>query len=114
MNAMESCAGIVRGRLILFHTGNAPRSRRARDNLAQALERLGLKSDVRDEVDLIVQPEQGVQYGVFATPALVRLVEGDPAAVLYGDLSDAPSLERFLTDAGSGEPYPGPRQSAPD
>ena len=107
MNATESCKGAVQGRLILFHTGDAPRSRRARDNLAQALERLGLRPDVRDEVDLIVQPEKGVRYGVFATPALVRVVEGDPAAVLYGDLSDASSLERFLAAVGPGEHDPG-------
>jgi circadian clock protein KaiB len=84
--------------LMLFVTGNAPRSRRARKNLAAALASLGLESIKAMEIDLIARPDQTVTYSVFATPALLRTDEGGDMRVLYGDLSEASRLHDFLRD----------------
>ena len=91
------------GRLVLFVTGDAPRSRRARANLQQALETLGSDGARPREIDLLQEPEQSLSYGVFATPALVRLGDDDSTSVLYGDLSEAQRLHHFLAD-GIGPP----------
>lgn len=85
--------------LILAIAGDAPRSRRARDNLKRALAALGLAIEAR-EIDVMVEPEQGLAYGIFATPALLRLDGGGPPQVLYGDLSDEAHLQRFLDGLG--------------
>lgn len=95
--------------LILFVTGDAPRSRRARTNLAQALARSGLGDAWPEEIDLLAQPHQITQHGIFATPALVRIDEAGSTAVIYGDLSDAEALERFLV----GIEYQGRRGDLP-
>lgn len=86
------------GRLILFVTGDAPRSRRARDNLARALDGLGTTARPR-EIDLVEQPQACIRYGIFATPALLRVDDGGAPSVLYGDLSEEQRLRRFLADA---------------
>jgi circadian clock protein KaiB len=84
--------------LVLFVTGDAPRSRRARANLAAALAGRGLDpADVR-EIDLLREPERTVEYGIFATPALLQVTESGPGTVLYGDLSETERLERFLAE----------------
>ena len=84
--------------LILFVAGDAPRSRRARANLAAALDAAGRERQPR-EIDVLADPGAALRFGMFATPALVR---PDPAggapAVLYGDLSDRARLERFLAE----------------
>ena len=91
----ELAAGI---QLILFVTGDAPRSRRARSNLQDALETLatGTRSE---EIDLIENPEPSLRYGIFATPALLATADGEAHRVLYGDLSERDLLQQFLTDA---------------
>ncbi len=82
--------------LTLFVTGDAPRSQRARANLAEALAQVGLDAEAMQEIDLTADPAQTLVYGIFATPALLRTsVTGEPE-VLYGDLSERRALERFL------------------
>ncbi|MGK7295063.1 MAG: circadian clock KaiB family protein [Candidatus Wenzhouxiangella sp. M2_3B_020] len=88
--------------LILFTTGNAPRSRRARKNLAAALESQGMDSVEPMEIDLLERPEQSVSYSVFATPALLRTDQSGGIRVLYGDLSDEHKLLDFLEELRSG------------
>lgn len=83
--------------LVLLVTGDAPRSRRARANLAAALEGAGLGEVEPREIDLIARPDQTVAWGVFATPALIKPT-GGRGSVLYGDLSDREALEHFLAD----------------
>ena len=81
--------------LLLFVAGNAPRSVRARANLSAALKKRGLESGVQvREIDLLEHPEQTLEYGVFATPALMLGKAG--SGVLYGDLVDAQRLQAFL------------------
>lgn len=82
-------------RLTLFVTGDAPRSRRARANLAEALAQFGLSLETQ-EIDLVDDPAQSLTYGIFATPALLRTSPGAQPEVLYGDLSEPKALERFL------------------
>jgi len=84
--------------LTLFVTGNAPRSRRARANLAAALESLGKGGITPMEIDLIEHPEQTVTYSIFAAPALLRTSDDGDMSVLYGDLSEADKLHRFLAE----------------
>lgn len=97
MNAKTADSESSVPRLILFVTGNAPRSRRARSNLANALDALGREAITPLEIDLLAHPEQTVTYSVFATPALLRTDDNDgEVSVLYGDLSDEARLLDFL------------------
>ncbi|MBK1670856.1 hypothetical protein CKO28_22835 [Rhodovibrio sodomensis] len=80
----------------LFITGDAPRSRRARANLAQALETVGSDLGDVDEIDILTAPKQALDHGIFASPALVAAAPDGTTDVLYGDLSDMDRLVRFL------------------
>lgn len=79
--------------LILFVTGQSPRSVRARMNLAKALARLGYKDLPTVEVDLLEEPRKAVEYDIFATPALVK---PGSSTVIYGDLSEEKKLMDYL------------------
>lgn len=95
--------------LILFVTGDSPRSLRARANLARALERAGSDAETMHEIDLLADPEAIARHAIFATPALMRMHGGEQSAVLYGDLSDPIALERFLGEhSGHAECPPAP------
>lgn len=82
--------------LTLFVTGDAPRSRRARANLARALEANGGDTAEVAEVDLLSAPQQALDHGIFASPALMIMPAEGEASVMYGDLSDEGRLVRFL------------------
>ncbi len=82
--------------LILFVTGDSPRSLRARANLAKAVEQTASDRITVRHVDLLEDTEGIIEYGIFATPALIHLRENGEPAVLYGDLSSEPELQRFL------------------
>ncbi|MFO7807813.1 circadian clock KaiB family protein [Guyparkeria sp.] len=88
--------------LTLFLTGTAPRSQRARANLAHMLEQLGYRKVKAYEIDLLQQPEEGMAHSVFATPALLKTSRTGEVAMLYGDLSDEHKLRRFLSELGTG------------
>ncbi|MDX1608740.1 MAG: circadian clock KaiB family protein [Halofilum sp. (in: g-proteobacteria)] len=98
MNAKHARSETAVPALTLFVTGDAPRSRRARANLADALKAMGQESVTRREVDLLAHPEQTVTYSVFATPALLRTSPTGEMSVLYGDLSEQDKLRHFLAD----------------
>jgi|AntRauTorcE11898_2_1112593.scaffolds.fasta_scaffold00528_12 circadian clock protein KaiB len=82
--------------LVLFITGDSPRSLRARANLAKALKRAGSDAETVRAIDLLADPAAIGRHSIFATPALIRMHGGEQHAVLYGDLSDAAALDRFL------------------
>ena len=84
--------------LTLFVTGSAPRSARARVNLARMLERIG-RSDLKPrEVDLLEDPHTGINQSVFATPSLLKTSANGEVSVLYGDLSEEEQLRQFLAE----------------
>lgn len=83
-------------RLTLFVTGDAPRSQRARANLARVLAANGGAITEVAEVDLLSAPQQGLDHGIIASPALMLTPPEGAASTLYGDLSDAHRLSRFL------------------
>lgn len=85
--------------LTLFVTGDAPRSRRARANLETALSMAGQSGMTVREIDLLVEPQPALEHGIFATPALMLSTPGGDTSVMYGDLSDAGRLKRFLGTA---------------
>ncbi|PPK51648.1 circadian clock KaiB family protein [Marinobacter persicus] len=84
--------------LLLFVTGTAPRSQRARVNLARMLEQVGRDDIQPHEIDLLEKPKEGVKHSVFATPALMKVGQGGDVSVLYGDLSETDRLQQFLSD----------------
>jgi circadian clock protein KaiB len=86
--------------LTLFVTGDAPRSRRARANLDQALKSLGREHVKPMEIDLLQHPDQSERHSVFATPALVRMDRDGHKSILYGDLSEESKLNDFLEGIG--------------
>jgi circadian clock protein KaiB len=98
MNSLSEQSEAPVPSLTLFITGNAPRSRRAQKNLASALERLGRGSLNPLTVDLLEHPEESVSHSVFATPALLKTLEGGEISIIYGDLSDEDKLVDFLED----------------
>ncbi|MFO8044951.1 MAG: circadian clock KaiB family protein [Halomonas sp.] len=83
--------------LILFVTGEAPRSRRAYHNLNAALDDSTLDVAPAREIDLLRDPQQAIRFGIFATPALMRVDASGSRRVLYGDLSDERRLKDFLS-----------------
>lgn len=88
--------------LMLFVTGTAPRSERARANIAKMLDRLNCAEVKPYEIDLLEQPEQGLKHSVFATPSLLKVSPTGEVSVLYGDLSEDDRLRRFLSDLEPG------------
>ncbi|WP_290796876.1 circadian clock KaiB family protein [Halomonas sp.] len=82
--------------LILFVTGEAPRSRRAHHSLSAALDDSSLDIAPAREIDLLREPQQAIRFGIFATPALMRIDASGNRRVLYGDLSDERRLKDFL------------------
>ncbi|MBD3895449.1 hypothetical protein IEI94_06245 [Halomonas sp. ML-15] len=83
--------------LILFVTGEAPRSRRAHQNLTTALAASGIGDAAPREIDLLGDPQEAINFGIFATPALMLVDASGRRTVLYGDLSDEHSLKTFLS-----------------
>jgi len=82
--------------LILFVTGDSPRSQRARTNLARALSHLGMEEKAWREINLLENPGKAIEYGIFATPALMDASDPDNQEVIYGDLSNESELMRYL------------------
>lgn len=103
MNSSDERAESAIPILTLFVASDAPRSRRARANLATALEKLGQQSVSPLEVDLLERPEQSVSHSIFATPALLRTGRDGAINVIYGDLSDESKLLHFLADLTNGD-----------
>lgn len=83
-------------KLTLFVTGDAPRSVRARANLARVLANSGGNVEDVSEIDLLTAPQQALDHGIFASPALMITPADGEASVMYGDLSDEHRLARFL------------------
>lgn len=82
--------------LILFVTGEAPRSRRAHFNLTAVLEATCPGVAPAREIDLLRAPQEATRFGIFATPALMHIDASGQRRVLYGDLSDEHRLKDFL------------------
>lgn len=90
--------------MILFVAGDAPNSARALGNLRGALEQRNLDQTVVRVVDTLRDPASALEYRIFATPALMPL--DGAGTTVYGDLSDAEALARFLArifDGDAGE-----------
>lgn len=89
--------GQTQRHLTLFVTGNAPRSQRARSNLADTIGALGCIQEIAvQEVDLLYDPTPALDNGIFAAPALMIGEAAQGGHVLYGDLSEAGKLWRLL------------------
>ena len=102
MSATQQSGESALPMLMLFVTGTAPRSQRARTNLVHMLEQLN-RTDVQPyEINLLEQPEQGIKHSVFATPSLLKVSPTGEVSVLYGDLSEEDRLRRFLFDLDPG------------
>jgi circadian clock protein KaiB len=84
-------------KLTLFFTGDAPRSRRARTNLQATLASLGLEIDEVTEIDLLKNAQAALDYGIFATPALMVEPDDGESTVMYGDLSETQKLHELIS-----------------
>ncbi|WP_440995972.1 circadian clock KaiB family protein [Arhodomonas sp. SL1] len=104
MTDSERCPQETATELVLFVTGDAPRSRRARANLHSALAQSGLEGLSCREIDLLREPEQALVHGTFATPALAHMRDGRLQGVLYGDLSERDRLGGFLRERAAMAP----------
>lgn len=86
--------------LVLFVAADSPRSQRARANLDNYLKRLDTNVST-DEIDVIAEPGKALEYGIFATPALMYWAESGMGDIVYGDLSDTNELQHFLSAAST-------------
>lgn len=84
--------------LFLCVTCDSPRSLRARANLAKALEEMAIDRITVRHIDLLEDTEAISQYGIFATPVLIRPRGSGGPAALYSDLSNETELQRFLAN----------------
>jgi len=82
-------------RLVLFIAGSTPRSQRAKENLAAALQELGDRASLLqvEIVDVFKDPRRAIKQRVIITPSLSS--DAHPTS-LIGDLSDAPILRMML------------------
>ncbi|MDN3519709.1 circadian clock KaiB family protein [Aquisalimonas lutea] len=85
--------------LTLLVAGHAPRSERARAHLHAILREIGRDVESVREIDLLQEPLLTIEYGIFATPALIREDAAGSRTILYGELSDTTGLRRFLLDS---------------
>ena len=85
--------------LYLLVNDGSPRSVRATDNIRRALSEGDAGFADVEIVDVIREPDRILDFGVFATPALVNIYSNGKTVALYGDLSDATLLHRFLAEA---------------
>lgn len=84
-------------RVVLFITGQSPRSQRARMHLKSTLEKILGRDKDYEIVDVLIEPTKMLDHGIFATPALmVKPCAGDPS-YLVGDLSDEAKLRELLS-----------------
>ncbi len=81
--------------LVLFVAGDSPRSQRARLNLDSYLKQLEIDVNT-NEIDVIKDPSKALEYGIFATPALMYTEDPDNSEIIYGDLSDTHRLQSFM------------------
>lgn len=86
-------SGQVAG-FLLFVAAASPSALRAMHNLEHCLDANGIARDGVEIVDVFRDPGQALTWRVFATPALIR--RAAPEKRLYGDLSEADVLARFL------------------
>lgn len=83
--------------LVLFVTGDAPRSRRASHKLTETLDVCRLDIPAPRKINLLQEPQEAIRFEIFATPALMHIDESGRRRVLYGDLSDEHRLKEFLS-----------------
>jgi circadian clock protein KaiB len=83
-------------RLVLFIAGSTPRSQRAQENLASALQELGDRARFLqvEIVDVFKDPRRAIKQRVIVTPTLSS--DANPEAPLIGDLSDMATLRMML------------------
>jgi len=82
--------------LVLFVAGDSPRSQRARLNLDGYLKQADIDVST-NEIDVIEKPAKALEYGIFATPALMYTDVPDRREIIYGDLSDTRTLQNFMS-----------------
>ena len=82
--------------LVLFVAGDSPRSQRARLNLNGYLKQVDIDVST-DEIDVIDDPGKALEYGIFATPALMYTEDPVRQEIIYGDLSDTHMLQNFMS-----------------
>jgi hypothetical protein len=79
----------------LFICGDAPNSRRARENLQRLRESLPHVALEVEVIDVDKTPQTALDQGIFVNPAL-QVIEPEPGMLIYGDLSDLKVLEAIL------------------
>ena len=79
----------------LFVCGDAPNSRRARENLQRLRETLDHVELEVTLVDVDKSPQTALEQGIFVNPAL-QVLEPAPGMLIYGDLSDLTALKSLF------------------
>lgn len=83
--------------IVLFVTGESPRSKRARVHLERTIRDQSGHVKNFEVIDVLIEPTKMLDFGIFATPALmVRPCAGE-ACYMFGDLSDVAKLRELLS-----------------
>ncbi len=80
----------------LYVCGDAPNSRRARENLQRLQEALHHVQFEVEIVDVCETPQAALDQGIFVNPAL-QVIAPAPGMLVYGDLSDLSALDAMLS-----------------
>lgn len=83
--------------VILFVTGDSPRSQRARKHLETVLQDYPDLGQYYEIIDVLVQPTKLVDHGIFATPALMVKPPAGEASLMFGDLSNDTQLRELVS-----------------
>lgn len=81
--------------LRLFVAGEAPNSRKARENLKRLCGRLPHGTANVEIIDVDAEPERALKNHIFVTPAL-QVLDTSPGTILYGNLSNEQALLDLL------------------
>jgi circadian clock protein KaiB len=84
----------------LFVCGDAPNSRKARNNLQRLRETLDHVEFEVEVIDVEKTPQAALDQGIFVNPAL-QVIEPAPGMLIYGDLSDLTALQGLYPNGGS-------------
>jgi len=98
-NAPTQITTIQRCAARLFVCGDAPNSRRARNNLQRLRETLDHVEFEVEVVDVDKTPQAALDQGIFVNPAL-QVIEPAPGMLIYGDLSELTVIEELFPKGG--------------
>jgi circadian clock protein KaiB len=96
-NPTNTSHHIVRYKLRLFITGNAPNSRIAQENLKAICAQYKKHALEIETVDVMENPTAAIENGIYLTPAL-QIIEPGPGVTIFGNLNNQSILKNLFPE----------------